>query len=157
MVRPAARELIGRARNMRPAADESGSTPAKTGRPKMTVEEANKQAQALAKRLGKTFFGLSGRAQAKLIGCAWETWSKTSLFKEARKKGGHMPAGGRGRAKRSPPVVGLTDTLAAVMGEGDKDEVLKHLIAEQEADSEPSPLEDDPPSATRRVHSRKRL
>jgi hypothetical protein len=31
-----------------------------------------------------------------------------------------------------------------VTGEGDRDEVLKQLTAEQEADKEPSPLEKDP-------------
>jgi hypothetical protein len=54
--------------------------------------------------------------------------------------------------------VSLTDKLEAAIGEGKRDEVLNQLIAEQERDNEPSPLDPDPPDGQPiRVQFRKRL
>jgi hypothetical protein len=122
---------------------------------RMTVAEANGRAMQIARRMGDEFFLLSERKQAKQIGCSWTTWSRTDFYRGAKNKKvslakqivkGHTPS--------SPPVVRLTDSLQAVTGEGNRDEVLNKLIAEQEADLEPSPLDQ---SSQKRIHSRKRL
>jgi hypothetical protein len=108
---------------------------------KMTIEAANAEATKLARRLGKAFFHMSKSRQAKLIGCHHRTWVQTPLFKSAVEKG-LMPA----PKPRAPKTVPLTKELEAVTGEGEKQEVLQKLIAEQE----------DPLGRERRVHSRKR-
>lgn len=116
---------------------------------RMTVDDANEKAMKLAHRMRAGFFALSERQQAKLIGCSWTTWKRTPFYAEAQEK---RPAG-KQQQSSSPKTESLTAGREAVTGEGDKDEVLKHLIAEQEADKEPSPLESGP----RKIHSRKRL
>jgi hypothetical protein len=131
--------------------DEAPSRPDRPGG-KMTVEDANRTAMVLAKKLQKGFFAMSETGQAKLIGCHLRTWRKTPFYRVAKKKRAKTNAPGARRA------VTLTDALEAVAREGDKDDVLRRLIADQEADREPSPLEDDPPdSRPKTVHSRKRL
>jgi hypothetical protein len=131
---------------------------AKEKRPRMTVEEANREAMELVKQLGQAFFALSENEQARRIGCAWKTWSKTEFFKAARKK--REQAGrqrGPGKATGAPPVVSFTSALEVVTGDGEREAVLEKLIAEQEADNEPSPLEDDSPSdRPRKVFTRNR-
>jgi hypothetical protein len=140
-------------------AEEKGSEEISES-PRMTVEEANKRAMRVFKQLGKAFFLLSEREQAKRIGCHWQTWTKTKLYKRAQKI--------RNRAMRQPvnktdapaasKVVSLTSSLEAVLGEGDRHETLNQLIAEQAADSEPSPLDNDPPDRPpQKVRTRKRL
>jgi hypothetical protein len=57
----------------------------------------------------------------------------------------------------SPKAQSLTAEREAVTGEGDRDKILQELIAEQDADKEPSPLEGDPPNRPRKIHSRKRV
>jgi hypothetical protein len=124
----------------------------------MTVTEANKFAMRLAKQMGKKFFRLSQREQAKKIGCSWATWHKTEFYSEAQKKRRLTGRRTRGKNPGSPPVVGLTKNLENVSGEGVRDQVLAELIEEQEADYEASPIEADPPgSKPRRIHVRKRL
>jgi hypothetical protein len=66
-----------------------------------------------------------------------------------------MKATGRGRTKgKAPKAVALTNDLESVVGEGERHEVLNKLIAEHDADYEPSPVDDDPndndPPATHR-------
>jgi hypothetical protein len=157
----------------------------RTGKHKrrMTVEEANQKAQQLAEQMGKKFFKLSEREQADRIGCSWQTWVRTPLFKEWQKQAGTTTQLPKENTPCSPPVVGLTAKLEAVAGEGGQDQVLKdliadeqqrldtkrksedssraelqQLIAEQDADKEPSPLDDDPAGAQpRKVWTRKRL
>jgi hypothetical protein len=109
----------------------------------------------LAKKMGKDFFLLSENNQARLIGCAWGTWSKTACFQEARKKKDKLglPVQHK-KGTGSPPVVSFTTNLERVTGEGGPDEELERLIAEHEADKEPSPLDDSRP---RKVYCRKRL
>jgi hypothetical protein len=122
-------------------------------RPRMTVEQANERAGHLVKQMRKAFFQLSARKQAEKIGCNWGTWTKTPFYQKYKKRNA-VPDRGAG----SPPVVSLTSDLEAVTGEGDPNEILEQLIAEQKADSEPSPLADDPPDARpKRVRFRKRL
>src|SRR5262245_48060497 len=60
-----------------------------------------------------------------------------------------LPCGG--------PAENFSSKMEAVLGEGDKDEALKKLIAEQEADHEPSPFDEDPPKRPRKVYTPKRL
>jgi len=58
--------------------------------------------------------------------------------------------------KGKPKAVTFTDELEATVGEWDPE--LRRLTEEQEADMEPSPLEDDPPDEPpRKVRERKRL
>ena len=119
------------------------------GAKRMSVEEANAKAMKLARKQRAGFFALSIRQQAELIGCSFKTWKKTPFFKTAQEK---RPAG-KLRKTSSPKTVSLTDGLEAVTGEGGKDQTLQDLIADQEADSEPSSLESRP----RKIHSHKRL
>ena len=126
----------------------------------MTVEQANATAEKLVRKFGKAFFVMSKTKQAGLIGCHHLTWEQTELFKTAAQKG-HLPAA-KPRAKKT---VSLTNAMEAVTGEGGRDETcheaaereLRRLKAEQAADHEPSPLEDDPPGRERKVHFGKRL
>jgi hypothetical protein len=119
----------------------------------MTVEQANQKAQVVAHKLRKAFFALSERQQAEMIGCHWKTWAKTPSYSTLKEKGLVST-----EKKPSPPKTeSLTSGREAVIGEGDRDEVLKNLIAELEADKEPSPLENDPPDRQRKVHFRKRM
>jgi hypothetical protein len=127
---------------------------------RMTVAEANEEAMRLAKGKGKSFLFLSERQQAKQIGCSWETWTKTDFYKKAKEKKASIAARiTKGDSSGSARVVGLTTNLETTIGEGDRDEVLKQLISENqtEANKDPSPLEDDPPDRPRRVRTRKRL
>ena len=63
-----------------------------------------------------------------------------------------MKESNRGRTKGSTPkTVSLTPALEVATGEGERHEVLNRLIAEQQADSDLSPLEDDAPGKPRRV------
>jgi hypothetical protein len=120
---------------------------------RMTVKEANDEAMKLAQRLRSEFFLYSERKQAKVIGCHWKTWRKTDFYQTANAK--RIVA--KQRKPSSPKAVSLTAGLETVTGEGEKNEILQKLIAEQEADIEPSPVEHDITNRPRKVHSRKRL
>jgi hypothetical protein len=136
-----------------------GGTP-KENRPRMTVKVADQKARELHERLGWDFLILSERKQAEAIGCSWSTWKNTDFYKDGETKGlfRKRPArGGRGRGT-PPAVVGLTDRMEATVGQGGPDAVLKELIAQQTADSEPSPLEDDlPDSRPKKIKARRRV
>jgi hypothetical protein len=149
-----------------PASARSESDPPLPVRPiqaktshRMSVDEANEVAMRLAKKMKRNFFRLSERNQAKQIGCSWQTWRKTEFYKTARrKKNRQTHQTGQGKVSAPRSVVSLTHDLEAVTGEGERDEVLKQLTAEQLADQEPSPLDSDPPDCQpRKVFSRKRL
>jgi hypothetical protein len=116
---------------------------------RMTVEQANRKAMLVARRMKKAFFLLSAREQARQIGCHWQTWTKTTFYAKAQVGKARLTQPPR-KDIGSPPVASLTGGLEAVAGEGDRDEVLKQLIAEQEADLEPSPLDADPPDCLRK-------
>jgi hypothetical protein len=113
--------------------------PAK-GKQRMTAEEANRKGMELARQLGKAFFVLSEREQAARIGCTWRTWSKTSIYKKARQQRRKQHP-----ARGAPHAVSFSSAMEAVTGEGGREETLNKLVAEQEADYEPSPVEEDPP------------
>jgi hypothetical protein len=122
-------------------------------RPRTTVQEANCKAMELA-RADPAFVQRSLREWADAIGCSHGLVTELPLWQET------MRRTGRGRKDKSvaPKAVSLTKPLEAATGEGDKDDVLNQLIAQQEADKEPSPLEDDPPdSRPKRARTRKRV
>jgi hypothetical protein len=121
--------------------------------PRMSCEEANAKAMELAKA-DPSFVQRPLREWADAIGCSEGLVAKLTLWRATMKRTGR----GKEDTGPAPKVVSLTDGLDAVTGAGDRNEVLEQLIAEQEADREPSPLEDDQPgSRPRKVHSRKRL
>jgi hypothetical protein len=138
-------------------------------RPRMKVKEANEEAMKVAKQMGKAFFFLSERAQARRIGCHWKTWTRTPFFKKAKlKRARLLGQSSQGHAAGSPSTITLTSDLQAVTGEGERGEVmeqsiareeaLNRLIADQAADYESSSAEDDPPdSRPKKVYTRKRL
>ncbi len=123
-------------------------------RQRMTVEAANERALALGKEMGAAFFAMSKRQQAKLIRCSYATWEQTELFKAIHARRG---AGNGGSKPTSPRTVSFTHKLQAVTGAGSNGDELKRLIAEQEHEAEPSPLEADPPDRPRRVREQKKL
>jgi hypothetical protein len=118
-------------------------------RQRMTVDEANAAAMRLADTMGPAFFNLSERQQAEKIGCHWNTWRKTPLYKAGDKRREKAPGTG------SRSAVSLTPRLEAITGQGEKDQVLKELIEEQERDFEPSPMDPDDSPTPDRVHHRK--
>ncbi len=125
---------------------------------RLTVEEANTKAKRLAKQMGNAFFLLSERKQFKLIGCGSKTWRNTELYKKAKKMKAKVLRPSKQGQTRSPAAMSFTSTLEAQTYDGERDEEIKRLIEDQEADQEPSPLDDDlPDSRPRKVHSRKRL
>jgi hypothetical protein len=118
----------------------------------MTVERANSKAMALAKA-DPAFVHLPLRDWATAIGCSEGQVPKLPLWQDTMKQTGR----GKKKGPSAPKVVSLTDSLEAVTGEGGRDEVLNQLTAEQQADFEPSPLDEDPPDRPRKVRTRKRL
>jgi len=118
----------------------------------MSVDEANENAMKRVKEFGEAFFSMSQNKQAELIGCHARTWKKTPLYQEALKQGKITTP-----KPKAAKAFSLTSEREAVTGEGNRDEILSQLIADQETDKEPSPLESDPPNHPRKIHSRKRL
>jgi hypothetical protein len=134
-------------------AEMPGLTALAEAKSRMTVEQASEEAMKLAHKLRARFFALSERQQAEMIGCHWQTWKRTPFFSQLKKR----RLDSKQKMPSSPKTESLTSGREAVIGEGDRDEVLEKLMAEQEADKEPSPLENDPPYRPRKVHFRKRL
>jgi hypothetical protein len=113
-----------------PPVQEQGLVATASARGRLSVERANEKAVKLARRLRAGFFALSERQQAEMIGCHWQTWTKTPFYSQVGQKGLLFKKG----TKSSPKTESLTSGREAVIGEGDRDEVLNNLIAEQEAD-----------------------
>ena len=145
-----------------------GTDPDATDVKRMSVEEANEKTMKVAKQYGRAFFVMSIRQQAKLIGCHYRTWEKTPFYLEAVADGRIAPA--KPKAARADS---LTSGREAVIGTGQKDEMLnqaieqearklaeesemRRLIAESQKDNQkdPSPLENAPPDQKRKLHSR---
>jgi hypothetical protein len=127
---------------------------AKPKKRRMTRAEADNKARMLAKKRKKRFLELPIREWAKAIGCSTGLVAKLPLWIETQARKQRQP---RGQGK-SPKTVSLTANLEAVTGHGDKDAAIRQLIKEQEADYEPSPLEDDPLDRPKTaVRARKRL
>ncbi len=84
--------------------------------------------------------------------CSISTVRATRLWQKT------MAVTGRGRSKgKTPKAVALTDNMESVVGEGERQEVLQGLIAQQEADYEPSPLDDNPPATHQKPKQYKRV
>lgn len=120
------------------AAQEAMKKPASPSTPRsskpngrMSVQDAGVEARRLADEMGEKFTKTTERKQAQLIGCSWETWSKTQLYRELY---GKKPARTPGKGK-SPPSLSMTPKVEAALVDGEKDEVLKQLVAEQEAEA----------------------
>jgi hypothetical protein len=114
---------------------------------RMTVGDAEEAAPEVVKRIGKTFFSLPIRRQAKEIGCSYTTWVKTSFHRHAEKvRQESFPKTVREKGNGPPRTVTLSSDLEEVTGKGERDEELKRLIAEQEGDDR-----------QQRVHSRRRI
>jgi hypothetical protein len=117
------------------------------------VTEANRVAMKLAKQK-QTFVSGTVREWAEAIRqatgkkCSIATVQATRLWQET------MKTTGRGKTKgRKPKAVTFTKKMEAVAGEGSNHEVLKELIAQQQDDDEPSPLD----STHKKVRQRKRV
>lgn len=121
-----------------------------TANGKMSRKDANDKAMELAKA-DKDFVMKSQRKWAKDIGCSPALVGNLPLWKatqELRK---------RGKAAKSPGTVSLTPKIEATHGVGDRDEVLNHLIAEQEAEDEGSPLDANSSDRPRKARGRRKL
>jgi hypothetical protein len=124
--------------------------PARGGKRRMTKDEANATAMRLAEA-DRFFVHRPLREWAKAIGCSMGLVAKlpfwlTTMEQTGRSQKGRVPL---------PKAVSLTSNLEAVVGDDDAE--LRRLMDEQQADAEPSPLDDDPPNARpRRVRTRKR-
>jgi hypothetical protein len=79
----------------------------------------------------------SARQWAKEIGCSPGLVTELPLWQQTMRRSGR----GRKGAAPAPKVQSLNE---ATTGEGVNEEVLEKLIAEQEADREPSPLDPEP-------------
>jgi hypothetical protein len=103
-------------------------------RQRMRLKDANDRALALveARQLS---VDSSVREWAKTIGCSEGSVCKLPLWQEIMKRTGR----GRKEQGTSPKAISLTNKLEATLIP-EKDE-LRRLIAEQEADKEPSPFE----------------
>jgi hypothetical protein len=120
---------------------------------RMPLEQANAKAMQLA-QADRLFVQRTIREWAKAIGCSTGLVHDLPLWKETMKRTGR----GRPVKTPAPKAISLTPLIEEVTGEGEREEMLNQLIAEQQADQEPSPLDDEPPGARpRNVHCRKRL
>src|SRR5262249_23970759 len=118
---------------------------------RITAKETNSKAMELAEADG-AFVERTLRECVAAIGCSVGVVAKVRLGKATRRKTGRGTKDG----VAAPKVVSLTPSLEATVG--DEGPELNRLVAEQRADMEPSPLEDDPPGTRpRRVRTRKRL
>jgi hypothetical protein len=135
-----------------PIVPEAGATPAEQPTacraPRPSREELNVKARTYLRKhraREKTKDPVSVRELAKVIGCSEGTVVKLPAWRALMER----------RQKRATPkalrAVQLSDKVLAATGE--QDEELQRLIAEQEADREPSPLSDSPT----RVREHKRL
>ena len=121
----------------------------------ITADEANQIAMKLAK-MSRAFVRADVKEWARKISkasgktCSPSTVHKTALWKATMQKTG------RGRTKGgSSRTVTFTKKLEAVTRDDAQQQALDKLIAEHEADSEPSSAEDDPPDRPHRVHFRR--
>jgi hypothetical protein len=111
-----------------------------------TPDEANQTAIKLAKQ-DSAFVNGGAREWAAAIRKATDKTCSTSTVEDTPLWKATMKKTGRGRTRgKAPKAVTLTDGLESVTGEGERHEVLQGLIAQQKADYEPSPVDDDAPT-----------
>jgi hypothetical protein len=144
------------------AATPPGKGKPRGKRPRLTTSQADQKARELDKAMGWDFRVLAETEQAKLIGCHRMTWRKTDFYAEAERKGLFRKRPSRRKPGNSTPTTSLTDAvearegaIKAKRGQGRENAQLKQLIADHEANKEPSPLDPDPPDA-RKKKARKR-
>jgi hypothetical protein len=156
-----AAELDPNARRMSEISDLLRRVANDLKRQNVSPEEANNAALRLAEK-NPDFLKLVIREWATKIAettgksCSPKIVGQTALWIKT------MQHTGRGRSKGSKPkVVSMTPALEAILGDKEPQGTLEKLIAEQEADDEPSPLEPDSPDyqerKRRKVRERKRL
>jgi hypothetical protein len=93
-------------------------TPKAVKRP-MSVEEANDKALELAENMKEAFCLRSLTGQAKAIGCHLKTWKKAPHYPEVQKIRARLLArAGRKKGTGSPSVIGLTEAVEAIHGNG---------------------------------------
>lgn len=127
--------------------------PQPSTRTRMTLSQASAKARSLL-HFDPLFNSRNQKQWAQAIGCSVGLVSKLPEWRYVMKLTGRGK--GRGTCKR-PAVASLTSELAAHLSDGDGGGVLNELIAEQTADREPSPLEDDEPGRRpKRVKAHKR-
>jgi hypothetical protein len=105
----------------------------------MTCAQAHRRALELA-AADWSFVHRSMRQWAKAIGCSVGLVAKLPFWRLVQER--KRPTGG---APSPPPAIPLTPPVLASVGQDD--DPLRRLIEQQQADHEPSPLEDDPPGA----------
>jgi hypothetical protein len=123
---------------------------AKLGAAKLTLKQANAEAMRLAES-DPSFVHKSQREWAAAIGCADGQVTKMPFWREVAARTGR-DLKGKGR---KPRVVSLTDKALAATA--DPQAELNCLIREQQADAEPSPLDEDRPDRGTKVRTRKKL
>lgn len=115
------------------------------------------EANAVARRLldkDESFRTKSSREWANAIGCSQAQVVKLPVWKAIMEESGRArPTGGAAR----PGVISLTHKVLAGASQDQGNEELNRLIEEQNADYEPSPLDDDPHPHPTEVRERKRL
>lgn len=117
---------------------------------KMSKEEANERAMALARADYGFARAPTTRGWAKKIGCSTGLVTDLPFYRECAEKAGTARRG----QPLEPKTVSLTTKVLATVA--CEDEELGRLIAEQHADREPSPLAPDPPSKPTKVRQHKR-
>jgi hypothetical protein len=117
---------------------------------RISLNEANAKAVQLIKA-DRGFVHKTQREWAKEIKCSVGLISKLPIWQATAK------ALGRSRKSTKSRAVGLTERILNTSGTGERDSVLKQLISDQEADAEPSPLENGAVVRGRTVRHRKRL
>src|SRR5262249_45594754 len=115
---------------------------------KMTMGKANAKAMKLAEA-DPQFVRRTLREWAKEIGCSAGLIPRLRFWREVAKRTG------RARKPKAPRVVSITDKVLAVTP--DPQVELSRLIAEQNADREPSPLENGRADKGARIRHRKKL
>ena len=102
----------------------------------MTKSEANAKAIELATE-NPEFVNGTQREWATAIDCSVGLVAKTTLWQKTMKRSGR---GKKGQG-RKPKKVSLTKAVEETVGNGKPDDALNKLIAEQESDYEPSPVD----------------
>jgi hypothetical protein len=120
------------------------STKSKQQKKRLTCNEANEKAMRLARSDSSFARAPTIRRWAKAIGCSTGLVSKLPFWQKCKAK-----LGSKESAKR-PKVVAFTKPLEDTLGQDDPE--LKRLIEEQEADCEPSSLDNTPKYPRSRRH-----
>lgn len=132
-------EVVGGAAAVADRAESVESGNGANGRRGMSREEANYRARGILRENPN----ITVRELASRIGCSTGLVSQLTSYRVVRER---LDSDAQ---PKKPKTVSLSDDLLAMTGRDD--EALKRLIEEQEADSEPSPLEDDESRKPNRV------